>query len=71
MRAALERVRAWANDTMADDTLPSWAWYEVAKLRGDIDSVLTRVAPLVFDAGTGSSEDALAQKIGAETVSSD
>jgi hypothetical protein len=46
-RDELERVRAWADQTMSDDKLPGWAWYEVAKLRNDLDTVLNRVVPLV------------------------
>ena len=38
----LERVRDWADKTMTEDKLPGWAWYEVAKLRSDLDSVLNR-----------------------------
>jgi len=49
MRDQLERVRAWANETMSDDNLPGWAWYEVAKLRSNLDSVLNRVGPIVFE----------------------
>lgn len=52
MRDQLERVRQWANETMADDNLPGWAWYEVAKLRSNLDSVLNRVGPIVFDGRT-------------------
>jgi hypothetical protein len=57
MRNELERVRAWANDRMSDDTLPGWAWYEVAKLRSDIDSVLNRVGPLVFEGNPKDDRD--------------
>jgi hypothetical protein len=49
MRDQLERVREWANETMADDSLPGWAWYEVAKLKSNLDSVLVRVGPIVFE----------------------
>jgi hypothetical protein len=49
MRDQLERVREWASETMADDSLPGWAWYEVAKLKSNLDSVLVRVGPIVFE----------------------
>jgi len=63
MRAELERVRAWANDTMSDDSLPGWAWYEVAKLRSDLDIVLNRVGPLIFE-GRPSEPDELSLQTG-------
>jgi hypothetical protein len=56
MRDQLERVREWANKTMADDSLPGWAWYEVAKLKSNLDSVLVRVGPIVFEGQRGDTE---------------
>ncbi|HEX2594637.1 MAG TPA: hypothetical protein VHL34_24245 [Rhizomicrobium sp.] len=65
MRDELERVRAWADETIADDRLPGWAWYEVAKLKSDLDSVLNRVGPLVFNGGASEEESQADQQVAA------
>lgn len=45
MRNELERVRAWADDKIAQGSEPPWAWFQYMKLRENIDAILAGMAP--------------------------
>jgi hypothetical protein len=39
-REELERVRKWADDKLATQQEPPWAWYQYMKLRETLDAIL-------------------------------
>ena len=39
-RVELEAVRKWANNKLAGEQEPPWAWYQYMKLRETLDAIL-------------------------------
>jgi hypothetical protein len=39
-RQELQRMRAWADDKIAANQEPQWAWYQLMKLRESLDAIV-------------------------------
>lgn len=49
MRQELEKVRAWADEKVANGQEPPWAWFQYMKLRETLDMILAGMDTIITE----------------------